>query len=94
MLDLFAEIERDVQVYESLREELERDHWGEWVIIVEGKLVAIAPTLDEADRLTRERVPDAAGRLVRKVGEELPQVLEKLWARTRSRFSRESLSSR
>ncbi len=78
MLNLFADIERDVQAYESLREELERDHWGEWVVIVEGKLVAIAPTLDEADRQARERVHDAAGRLVRKVGEELPQVVEKL----------------
>lgn len=75
---VFDEIEKNERVYESLREQLEKDHWDEWVVIVNQQLVAIAPTLEEADRLAEERCPSAEYRLVAKVGEELPDEVWKL----------------
>jgi hypothetical protein len=48
---VFEETEKNEHVYESLREQLEKEHWGEWAIIINQQLVAVAPTLEEADRL-------------------------------------------
>lgn len=75
---VFEELEKDEKVYESLREQLEREHWDEWVIIVNGEVAAIHPSLDEADRLAEEKFPNAPFRMVRRVGEELPDEVWKL----------------
>ena len=37
----FEELEKDERVYENLREQLEKEHGGEWVIIVNGEVAAI-----------------------------------------------------
>ena len=34
-----AQLEREIAKYEELRSELERDHFGQWVVIYSGKLV-------------------------------------------------------
>ncbi len=75
---IFEETEKNERVYESLREQLEKDHWGEWAVIVSQQLAAVAPTLEEADRLAEEKFPKAPIRLVRKVGQELPKEVWKL----------------
>jgi hypothetical protein len=36
------------RLYESLREQICRDHQGKYIALAQGRLVAIAPTYDEA----------------------------------------------
>ena len=78
MANIIHDVKANEQVYESLRPELERTCWGQWAIIVKGKLVVVAPTPEEAFRQAGSVPPDALSRLVRKVGEELPKVVQKL----------------
>ena len=78
MEDIIHDVQTNEQVYESLCAELERTCWGQWVVIVKGKLVAVAPTPEEAFRQAGSVPPDALSRLIRKVGEELPKVVRKL----------------
>lgn len=66
------------RAYEALFAELERSHWGQWVVIIKGQLVAVAPTREEALRQAGEMPSDAVSRLIRKVGEKLPAVVRKL----------------
>ena len=75
---IIDDVKANEQAYESLGAERERTCWGQWVVIVKGQLVAAAPTQEEALRQAGEMPPDAASRLVRKVGEELPKVVRKL----------------
>lgn len=78
MTSVIDDVKANEQVYESLRTELERNHWGKWAVIVKGQLVAVAPTREEALRQAGAVPPDALSRLVRKVGEALPKVVRKL----------------
>lgn len=78
MTVILDDVKANERAYDSLRAELERTHWAQWVVIVQGRLVAVAPTREEALRQAGEMPPDAASRLVRKVGEELPKVVRKL----------------
>ena len=75
---ILDDVQANERTYNRLRAELERTHWAEWVVIVQGQLVAAAPTREEALRQAGQLPPTAASRLVRRVGEELPKVVRKL----------------
>ena len=45
-----AQLEREIAKYEELRSELERDHFGQWVVIYSGKLVGTYDDFQEAAR--------------------------------------------
>ncbi len=76
--DIVKDIATNAKVYESLQEQLEKDHWSEWAVIIKGQLVAVAPTMKEALQQAGEMPSDALSRLVRKIGEKLPEVVRKL----------------
>ena len=61
--------------YEEMHEELERTHWGKWVVIAHGQLQGIGDTLEEVGSLAR----DARDRIVMQVGESRPKVVELGW---------------
>lgn len=75
---ILNDVQANERAYDSLRAELERTHWAEWVVIVQGRLVAAALTRAEALRQAGKLSPTAASRLVRQVGAELPKVVRKL----------------
>ncbi len=78
MSAVINDVRLNEEVYERLREELEKNYWGEWAIIVKGKLLAVAPTMREALKEAGEMPSDALSRLVRRIGEDLPKVVRKL----------------
>ncbi|HZU34861.1 MAG TPA: DUF5678 domain-containing protein [Gemmataceae bacterium] len=39
---------RNLQAYEALREQIRRDHAGQYVALAEGRLIAAAATFEEA----------------------------------------------
>ncbi|MBM3239312.1 hypothetical protein FJZ31_23715 [Candidatus Poribacteria bacterium] len=78
MFAVISDVMSNEKVYERLREELEKNHWGEWAIIVKGELLAVAPTMKEALKKSGEMPSDALSRLVRRIGEDLPKVVRKL----------------
>lgn len=78
MSAIINDVKSNEEVYERLREELEKNHWGEWAVMVKGELLAVAPTMKEAIREAGEMPSDALSRLLRRIGEELPKVVRKL----------------
>jgi hypothetical protein len=78
MATIIEDTARNEQAYDVLREDLEKDRWGKWVIIVDGELAGVHASLDEADKLAESKFPRASPRLVRRVGEELPKEVWKL----------------
>jgi hypothetical protein len=77
MNTIFDDVKANEQAYDRLRAELESRCWEQWVVIVLGRLVTLAPTREEALRQAGEPPADVLSRLVRKVGEELPSLLRK-----------------
>ena len=39
----------NAQAYDEMKEALEREHWGKWVVIDDSKLFGVYQTYDEAD---------------------------------------------
>jgi hypothetical protein len=78
MTDLTYDVQANERAYERKRLELEKNSWGQWIVVVKEQLVAIAPTLEEALQQAGNVPLDAKSRLIRKVGEELPKVVRKL----------------
>jgi hypothetical protein len=78
MTTILDDVKANERAYDNLRAELERTHWAQWVVIVQGRLVATASTREEALRQAGELSPAVASRLVRQIGEELPKVVRKL----------------
>ena len=78
MVNIILDVKANEQVYKSMRMELEGAHWGQWVVIIKGKLIAVAPTREEVHRQAGSMPFDALSRLVKKVGEELPKLVRKL----------------
>jgi hypothetical protein len=69
-------MEANNREYERLRPELERDHWGRWVVIAFGKLQGIGDSLEEVDQLA----PTARCRIITQVGEDRPKEIELGWS--------------
>lgn len=78
MSAIINDVKANEQVYEKLRRELEKNHRGEWAVIVKEELLAVAPTMNEALKGAGEMPSDALSRLVRRIGENLPKVVRKL----------------
>lgn len=74
-LPLAAEVIANNQAFEQLRAELERDHWGQWIVVADGKLQGIGASLAEVDPLA----PTARHRIVMQVGANRPQEVELGW---------------
>ena len=45
------------KVYEGLREQIRREYAGQYVALAQGKLIAVAPTFDEAKAAVLELKP-------------------------------------
>lgn len=78
MSSVIEDIEANEQAYNALRVDLEARHPGQWVVLVGGRVIAIAPDREKALRQAGPVPEGAASRLVRPVGEELPPVVRKL----------------
>ena len=72
---LDAEADANDRAYEQLKDELERDHWGQWVVIAHGKLQGVG---DKPEELLAA-APDAHDRIVMQIGMQRPQVIELGW---------------
>jgi hypothetical protein len=69
---LLEDVRKNEEVYEACRAQLERDHHGAWVVILNQQVVVIDPNYEEAVRKAGEMPPGALSRMVRRVGEVLP----------------------
>jgi hypothetical protein len=67
-----TERSRNEEAYQRLRDSLEQEYRGQFVVIAHGKLVAAGPTLEKAVAQAEAVAPQATHRLVVKVGEEYP----------------------
>ncbi|MBI3913622.1 MAG: hypothetical protein HY327_05485 [Chloroflexi bacterium] len=73
-----AEREANDRAYEQLRAELERQHWGKWVVIADGVLQGIGDSLEQVN----EFAPTARDRIVMQVGATRPSEVELGWQMT------------
>jgi hypothetical protein len=64
------EKEQNLIAYKQLRTEILQKHKGKYVAIAKGKLVAVAPTFDEAVEASQKAVPDFLHRFVFQAGYE------------------------
>ncbi len=78
MTTVLDDVKANEQAFEQLRPKLEEKHFGQWVVIAKGQLVAVAATREEALRAANGQTTDAVSRLIRKVGDELPRKVTKL----------------
>ena len=63
-----AKLSEEIQAYEPIRDQLEADEWGKWVVVHDRELFGIYPSFEEA----AEDAVEHFGRgpyLIRKVGE-------------------------
>ncbi len=73
-----AEKTANARAYERLKPELERDHWGQWIVIAHGDLQGMGACLEDVEPLA----PSAHARIVMQVGEERPKEIELGWQLT------------
>lgn len=78
MRTIAEDIKANEQAYEELTSALETVHPGQWVVVMDGRLIAVASTREEALRQAGPPPPAALSRLVREVGAVLPKAVRKL----------------
>lgn len=78
MSTVIDDVRANEQVYERLRPELEKTHPGQWVVILNGELVAVGATREEAARRPGASGGSASCRLVRRIGDQVPKEVRKL----------------
>jgi hypothetical protein len=78
MRSVMDDVQANELAYERLAPELEQSHPGEWVVILNGQVVVVASSREEALRRAGPASPDSPSRLVRSIGEELPKVVRRL----------------
>jgi Arc/MetJ-type ribon-helix-helix transcriptional regulator len=61
--------------YNEIRESLEQNYAGKWVVIANGELAGIASSLEE----TNQHAVNADDRIVYRIGEQRPQEVELGW---------------
>lgn len=61
-------LETELIAYQDLKEELERDHYGEWVVIKDSEIVGFAESYEDADKLTSSQGLNILDCLVQRVG--------------------------
>ena len=64
-----------MMMYEEMRQELESNCFGKWVIIGDGEIVGEYETFHKAEAAAQERGLNVANYLVTRVGVELPVIL-------------------
>lgn len=64
------EIQQNLNAYKQLRTEILQKHKGKYIVIAEGKLVAVAQTFDEAVEASEEALPDFRHRFVFQAGDK------------------------
>lgn len=64
-----------MKVYEEMREELEKNCFGKWVVIDGGQLMGTYETFHEARESAREKELNPLNYLVRRVGVEPPIIV-------------------
>lgn len=69
---LSAEAERNYQAFLRLRKKLAETHHGQWIGLVDGQVVATAPTLEALDEALDQIEPDPDRCLVFLAGEPYP----------------------
>jgi hypothetical protein len=62
------------RAYQELRADLEDKHWGEWVVIAQGKVQGISPNFNDVKDLAL----GAGHRIVLQIGEEPPPKIRRL----------------
>jgi hypothetical protein len=62
-----AEIDQEIAAYEAMRDELEKEHMGKWVLLFDRKLIAVYDSFEQAanDAVTRF---GAGPYLIRQIG--------------------------
>jgi hypothetical protein len=70
-----AESTANDRAYETLREELEHEYKGKWIVIAHGQLQGIGDSLAEVDQLAST----ASDRIVIQVGEDRPREIDLGW---------------
>lgn len=67
---------RDInnRVYQELKADLEDKHWGEWVVIAQGKLQGVSPNFNDVKDLAL----GTGHRIVLQIGEKPPQKVRRL----------------
>ena len=63
-----ANFDRECALYDGLREELEREHFGDWALIHQDELVGAYATLDAARAEGARRFPEGQQYLIRQIG--------------------------
>lgn len=63
-----ADFDRECALYDGLREELEREHKGEWALIYQEELVGAYATLAAARAEGARRFPEGQQYLIRQIG--------------------------
>ncbi len=64
----------NVFAFEDMKEELEREHWGMWVVIYKSELFGVYPSYEEADEAARAAGLDFFEYFVTQVG-VLPTII-------------------
>jgi len=75
---LEAEKNENDHAYEALKAELERDHFGKWAVIADGKLQGLGNSLEEVEQFAST----AQDRIVIQIGEGRPREVELGWQMT------------
>jgi len=70
-----AESTANDRAYETLKEELEHEYKGKWIVIAHGQLQGRGDSLAEVDRLAST----ARDRIIMQVGEDRPREIELGW---------------
>lgn len=70
-----AEAKANNQAFEKLRTQLERDYFGQWIVIADGQLQGVGDSLASVNHLA----PDAQHRIVMQIGEHRPKEVELGW---------------
>ena len=73
-----AERNENDRAFDALRAELERDHFGKWAVIANGKLQGLGNSLEEVERFAST----AQDRIVIQIGEGRPRQVELGWQMT------------
>ncbi len=60
------------QAFEKLQAQLEKDHFGQWIVIAHGELQGVGDSLAEINHLA----PNAQDRIVMQVGERRPKEID------------------
>ena len=72
----YIKVAREInnRVYQELKTDLEDKHWGEWVVIAQGKVQGISPDFDDVKDLAL----GTGHRIVLQIGEKTPPKVRRL----------------